>query len=110
MSLPPQARLGSSREITRYFVNDLAALMPDRSIPLILIKENVCRMLEHKLTEDGFNMLIVAVSSTSLLAAGRRTFTDSLVRSKNLREFENIFHDLPSTSGLGSDEQIFGEK
>jgi hypothetical protein len=38
-------------------VNDLAALMPDRSIPLILIKENVCRMLEHKLTEDGFNML-----------------------------------------------------
>jgi len=37
--------------------DDLAALMPDRSIPLILIKKNVCRILERKLTEDGFNML-----------------------------------------------------
>jgi hypothetical protein len=37
--------------------DDLAALIPDRSIPLILIKENVCRILEQKLTEDGFNVL-----------------------------------------------------
>jgi hypothetical protein len=37
--------------------DDLAALMPDRSIPLILIKENVCRILEHKLVQDKFNVL-----------------------------------------------------
>jgi hypothetical protein len=37
--------------------DDLPALVSDRSIPLILIKENVCRILEHKLVEDGFNVL-----------------------------------------------------
>jgi hypothetical protein len=37
--------------------DDLAALVSDRSVPLILIKENVCRILEHKLVEDGFNVL-----------------------------------------------------
>lgn len=36
---------------------DLAALMPDRSCPLILIKANVCRILEPKLVQDGFNVL-----------------------------------------------------
>src|SRR5262245_30837076 len=33
--------------------DDLASLLPD--IPLILIKENVCRLLEARLREDGFN-------------------------------------------------------
>jgi hypothetical protein len=37
--------------------DDLAALVSDRSTPLILIKENVCRILEPKLTHDGFNVL-----------------------------------------------------
>ena len=37
--------------------NDLKALNPDGSIPLILIKANVCRLLEPKLAEDGFNVL-----------------------------------------------------
>jgi len=36
---------------------DLARLSPDRSVPLILIKENVCRLLEARLREDGFNVL-----------------------------------------------------
>ena len=35
--------------------NDLAALLPKRNVPIILIKENVCRLLEHKLTQDGLN-------------------------------------------------------
>ena len=38
---------------------DLARLSPDRSVPLILIKENVCRLLEARLREDGFNVLNV---------------------------------------------------
>jgi hypothetical protein len=36
---------------------DLASLLPDRSVPLILIRENVCRLLEPRLKEDGFNVL-----------------------------------------------------
>jgi hypothetical protein len=37
--------------------DDLAALMSDRSTPLILVKENVCRILEPKLAHDGYNVL-----------------------------------------------------
>jgi hypothetical protein len=37
--------------------DDLLALLPDRSIPVVLIKANVCRILEPRLTEDGFNVL-----------------------------------------------------
>ena len=36
---------------------DLARRSPDRFVPLILIKENVCRLLEARLKEDGFNVL-----------------------------------------------------
>jgi hypothetical protein len=36
---------------------DLAALTPDRSTPLILIKSNVRRILEPKLVAEGFNVL-----------------------------------------------------
>jgi hypothetical protein len=39
------------------FRDDLASLLPDRSAPLILIKENVCRLLEPRLKKDGFNVL-----------------------------------------------------
>lgn len=37
--------------------DDLAALLPDRSVPIVLVKENVCRLLERRLTEDGFSVL-----------------------------------------------------
>ncbi len=37
--------------------DDLAKLISDRSIPLVLIKANVCRILEPKLAKDGFNVL-----------------------------------------------------
>jgi hypothetical protein len=37
--------------------DDLANLMSDRASPLVLIKANVCRVLEPKLKEDGFNVL-----------------------------------------------------
>jgi hypothetical protein len=36
---------------------DLASLMPDRSIPLVLIKANVCRILDPLLSKDGFRVL-----------------------------------------------------
>jgi hypothetical protein len=37
--------------------DDLAMLMFDRTIPIVLIKENVCRILRPKLVRDGFNVL-----------------------------------------------------
>ncbi len=38
-------------------LDDLASLSPDRSIPIVLIKANVCRILEPLLSKDGFNVL-----------------------------------------------------
>jgi hypothetical protein len=37
--------------------SDLENLIPDRIAPLILVKKNVCRLLEPKLTKDGFKVL-----------------------------------------------------
>ncbi len=37
--------------------DDLISLMPNRSIPLVLIKANVCRILEPLLLKDGFRVL-----------------------------------------------------
>src|SRR5262249_33413964 len=37
--------------------DDLAALTPDRSAPVVLIKANVCRLLQDRLACDGFNVL-----------------------------------------------------
>lgn len=41
----------------RLLRKDLAALMSGQSIPLALIKKNVCRRLEPKLKEAGFKVL-----------------------------------------------------
>jgi hypothetical protein len=37
--------------------DDLTAILPDRSTPIVLVKENICRLLEPKLKEDGLNVL-----------------------------------------------------
>jgi hypothetical protein len=37
--------------------DDLDRLMPDRSTPIILIKANVCQVLEPKLAKDGYTVL-----------------------------------------------------
>jgi hypothetical protein len=36
---------------------DLKELTPDRSVPVILIKANVCDLLEPRLVKDGFRVL-----------------------------------------------------
>jgi hypothetical protein len=41
----------------RLLCDDLQGSAPDRSVPLILIKENVCRVLEPGLVRAGFNVL-----------------------------------------------------
>lgn len=52
--------------------DDLASLTPDRLVPLILIKANVCRLLEHKLKEDGFEVLNRGIA-IPFPASGRQT-------------------------------------
>ena len=37
--------------------DDLLSLTPDRSVPLIVIKSNVCELLDPALSSDGFNVL-----------------------------------------------------
>ena len=41
----------------RLLLDDLASLTPNQSIPLVLIKANVCRILEPLLSRDGFRVL-----------------------------------------------------
>jgi hypothetical protein len=38
-------------------LNDLIHLSPDRSVPIVLIKVNVCRLLESRLSKDGFDVI-----------------------------------------------------
>ena len=64
---------------------DLARLSPDRSVPLILIKENVCRLLEARLREDGFNVL----------NAGRVIYVPSHGRQNDFhRQFAAVLESL----------------
>jgi len=37
--------------------SDLKALLPGQLVPIILVKANVCRLLEPLLVHDGFNVL-----------------------------------------------------
>lgn len=37
--------------------DDLTHLDPDRTVPVVLIKANVCRILEPLLKKNGFNVL-----------------------------------------------------
>ncbi len=62
--------------------DDLAAMLPDRSIPIALVKENVCRLLEPRLTDDGFNVLnrgnVVYFPSTGRQKDFQRQFSEIL--------------------------------
>ena len=59
--------------------DDLAAILPNRSIPIILVKANICRLLAPKLLEDGFNVLnngcVVYFPSTGNQKEFHRQFT-----------------------------------
>jgi len=64
---------------------DLAAMLPDRSTPIILVKANVCRLLDGKLTDDGFNVInkgrIVPFPSHSWQNEFQRQFSEILKTS-----------------------------
>jgi hypothetical protein len=66
---------------------DLTTLISDRSIPLVLIKENVCRILEPKLAKDGFNVL----------NGGRVIYFPGTGRQK---DFHRQFGAIPESAGI----------
>jgi hypothetical protein len=54
------SRSGVAKVIERDYpllCDDLATLNPDRSMPLVLIKKNICKALEPQLTRDGLRVL-----------------------------------------------------
>ena len=64
--------------------------MPNRSTPLVLIKANVCRILEPLLSKDGF----------SVLNGGRAVYFPSNGRQM---EFKKQFSDVLSPTESGSE-------
>lgn len=70
--------------------DDLAAMLPDRSTPIILMKANVCRLLERVLTNDGFNVLnkgrVVYFPSTGRQKEFHRQFSAILKSAKILSD------------------------
>ena len=60
---------------------DLVVLLSDRSIPIILMKANVCKLLQPRLSKDGFNVL----------NAGRVVYFPSHGRQKDFqRQFGEV--------------------
>jgi hypothetical protein len=75
---------GRDAAIARYYPllrDDLATLSPDRSAFVLLLKANVCRLLDERLTSDGFRVL----------NRGRMVYFPSNSRQKDFhRQFEAI--------------------
>ena len=38
-------------------IDDLENMCPEKNVPIILVKANICRMFDERLTERGFNIL-----------------------------------------------------
>jgi hypothetical protein len=68
-------------------LDDLLNLTPDRLSPVVLIKANVCQVLEPKLTEDNFNVI----------NRGTRIYFPSNGRQK---EFEQQFGAVLKSAGI----------
>jgi hypothetical protein len=83
------SRSGRDRVIYRDYPllrDDLANLMSGRVIPVVLIKANVCRILEPKLADDGFNVL----------NSGRVIYFPSNSRQKEFpRQFSAVVKRMP---------------
>ena len=77
---------------------DLTALLPDKSTPVILIKANVCRLLEHQLNADGFRVLnngrVVYFPSTGRQQEFHLQF-NQIVESARVSEIPAHFKKIP---------------
>jgi hypothetical protein len=74
--------------------DDLTKSTPDRSAPLILIKQNVCRILEPLLVRNGFNVLnrgtVVPFPSTGHQRLFHEKFDTILQRANKARPLQRI--------------------
>jgi hypothetical protein len=74
--------------------DDLLKLTPDRSAPLVLIKHNVCLILEPLLTHDGFNVLnrgiVVPFPSTGHQRQFHEKFKSIQLRAVKTRPLQEI--------------------
>ena len=74
--------------------DDLTNLIPNRFVPLVLIKANVCRLLEPRLSDDGFVVLNGEGLSIFQVTGSRRISRSSLLPSYPVRRSlcESKFH------------------
>ena len=40
-----------------YLISDLESISPDKKVPIIIVKANVCKLLDQRLSEKGFNII-----------------------------------------------------
>ncbi len=73
-------------------VADLNELTPDRRVPVILIKKNVCELLEPKLLKDGFNVLNKGTDIPFPFGRHRKVFEDRF-------RFDRTQGASPATTG-----------
>lgn len=69
--------------------DDLARLTPDRLAPLVLIKANVCRLLEPKLVQDGFNVVNRGIVAPFPSAGQQKRFREKfslIMKSAGIRQ------------------------
>lgn len=73
-------------------VADLNELTPDRRVPVILIKKNVCELLEPKLLKDGFNVLNKGTDIPFPFGRHRKVFEDrfrlTALRARHRQQLE----------------------
>ena len=53
---------GKMRDVTiladyKNLISDLNSINPDKNIPIILVKANICKILEDRLLSDGFDII-----------------------------------------------------
>jgi hypothetical protein len=70
------------RVIERDYPLDLRSLSSDASLPLLLLKANVCKILDPKLTKDGFNVInrgrLIPFPSTGQRTKSKQEFVSVL--------------------------------
>ena len=66
-------------------LDDLTHLSPDREVPVVLIKVNVCRLLDSRLSKDGFDVInrgeVIPFPSSGQQGKFRSGFSNVLLRA-----------------------------
>ena len=74
---------------------DLETLLPDKSTPVVLMKVNVCRLLEPRLTADGFDVINKGVAIYFPSTGGQTKFHQQCAEILTVTLADLDFHYLP---------------